>query len=69
MANETPKLVAKNDTQKEYIRAIKNKQLVIADGPAGTGKTTIAVAMAVQALRKQEIEKNTNNAPDARMRK
>lgn len=55
--SEIPKLVAKNEKQKEYIRAIKNHQLIIADGLAGTGKTSLACAMAVQALRKKETEK------------
>ncbi len=36
--------------QREYIQAIENKDIVIGIGPAGTGKTYLAMAMAVSAL-------------------
>jgi len=38
-------------TQREYVRAIANSDLTFAIGPAGTGKTYLAMAMAVHALR------------------
>lgn len=41
--------------QKEYIEAIKDYDIVFAIGPAGTGKTYLAVAMAVNALKKQLV--------------
>ena len=49
----TPKSIA----QKRYIDAIRKYDLVIGIGPAGTGKTYLAMAMAVAALMKQEIER------------
>jgi phosphate starvation-inducible PhoH-like protein len=41
--------------QKEYIRAIESFDLVFSIGPAGTGKTYLAVAMAVAALKKRMV--------------
>lgn len=43
--------------QKAYIDAIKANSVVICTGPAGTGKTFLAVAMAVSALRQKQISK------------
>lgn len=43
--------------QKEYAEAIKNKDMVFGVGPAGTGKTFLAVVMAVTALRNNEVKK------------
>ncbi len=43
--------------QKKYISAIKEKTVVIGVGPAGTGKTYLAVACAVKAFRSHEINK------------
>jgi phosphate starvation-inducible PhoH-like protein len=41
--------------QKEYIKAIESCDLVFSIGPAGTGKTYLAVAMAVSALKKRMV--------------
>ena len=49
----TPKSLA----QKRYIEAIRKFDLVIGIGPAGTGKTYLAMAMAVASLMKQEVER------------
>jgi phosphate starvation-inducible PhoH-like protein len=49
----TPKSLA----QKRYIDAIRKHDLVIGIGPAGTGKTYLAMAMAVASLTKQEVER------------
>ena len=43
--------------QKRYIDAIKNNTIVLGIGPAGTGKTYLAVAMAVKAFREHKIKK------------
>lgn len=43
--------------QKKYIDAIKKNSVVFAVGPAGTGKTYLAVAMAVSAYKNKEVEK------------
>ncbi len=47
----------KTGNQKIYLNTIKNSDLVFAVGPAGTGKTYLAVAMAVAALKNREIER------------
>lgn len=43
--------------QRDYIRAIKKRDIVFGVGPAGTGKTYLAVVMAVTALKKGEVKK------------
>ena len=43
--------------QKKYVEAIKKNTVVFGVGPAGTGKTYLAVAMAVTAFKAHEIEK------------
>lgn len=47
----------KSPTQKTYIDAIEQHDIVIAIGPAGTGKTYLAMAMAVSALLKKEVSR------------
>jgi phosphate starvation-inducible PhoH-like protein len=47
----------KSPTQKSYIEAIEKHDIVIAIGPAGTGKTYLAMAMAVSALMKKEVSR------------
>jgi len=49
----TPKSLA----QKRYIDAMRKHDLVIGIGPAGTGKTYLAMAMAVASLMKQEVDR------------
>jgi phosphate starvation-inducible PhoH-like protein len=48
-------IVPKTETQKEYIEAIQRYDIVIGIGPAGTGKTYLAMAMAVNALLKKQV--------------
>ena len=48
---------AKTLGQKKYIEAIKENTVVIGVGPAGTGKTYLAVAMAVSAFRAKQINR------------
>lgn len=43
--------------QKEYYYALKNNDVVFGIGPAGTGKTYLAVIFAVQALKNNEVKK------------
>ena len=43
--------------QKKYVEAIKNNTVTIGVGPAGTGKTYLAVAMAVAAFREKRINR------------
>jgi phosphate starvation-inducible PhoH-like protein len=49
----TPKSVA----QKEYIDAMRTYDMVIGIGPAGTGKTYLAMAMALSFLKKKEVQR------------
>ena len=49
----TPKSV----NQKRYIDAIRNFDIVIGIGPAGTGKTYLAMAMAIAALSRKEVDR------------
>ena len=48
---------ARNKTQQEMVRAYFEDDLVFAVGPAGTGKTYIAIALAVRALKNREIKR------------
>lgn len=47
----------KTENQKKYVNAIKNFQLTFATGPAGTGKTFLATALAAQALESNQVDK------------
>lgn len=50
-------LYAKNHTQVKYLHAVKSNDLTFAIGPAGTGKTFLAIVAAVCALKKRQVEK------------
>lgn len=50
-------ITARTKTQSTYIRALENTDLVFGVGPAGTGKTYIAVAYAARCLERGEVEK------------
>lgn len=50
-------LRARTVGQKRYVNAIKNNTIVLGIGPAGTGKTYLAVAMAVKAFREHKVRK------------
>lgn len=43
--------------QKKYVDAIRNKMMVFGVGPAGTGKTYLAMAMAIMAFKQDEVQK------------
>ena len=43
--------------QKEYVSAVRDGELTLAVGPAGTGKTYLAMALAVVALKNKEVER------------
>ncbi len=43
--------------QKNYVNSIREKDVVFGIGPAGTGKTYIAVAMAINAFKNKEVQK------------
>ena len=48
---------AKTVGQKQYVNAIKKNTIVLGIGPAGTGKTFLAVAMAVKAFREKQVSR------------
>ncbi|MCK5505163.1 MAG: PhoH family protein [Thermodesulfovibrionia bacterium] len=50
-------IVPRSETQKKYIEAIKKFDMVIGIGPAGTGKTYLAMAMAINALLKKQVSR------------
>lgn len=47
----------KNYGQRQYVQEIRHKDLVFGIGPAGTGKTYLAVVMAVAALKNHEVDR------------
>jgi phosphate starvation-inducible PhoH-like protein len=50
-------MLPRNTAQETYVEALMEKRMVFAVGPAGTGKTLLAVLRAIKALREQEITK------------
>jgi phosphate starvation-inducible PhoH-like protein len=50
-----PPIVARSAGQRNYVEAIQKHDVVLGIGPAGTGKTYLAVAMAVAALKKEQV--------------
>jgi phosphate starvation-inducible PhoH-like protein len=53
-SSRKPPVVARSANQRAYVEAIQKHDVVFGIGPAGTGKTYLAVAMAVAALKKEE---------------
>ena len=56
---KTPKrtVIPRSKKQKEYVKALKTNQIVMSLGPAGTGKTYLAVAVALTMLLEKKVEK------------
>ena len=56
---KTPKrsVIPRSQKQKEYVRALKTNQIIMSLGPAGTGKTYLAVAVALTMLLEKKIER------------
>jgi phosphate starvation-inducible PhoH-like protein len=50
------KLIAKNESQKKIINSIKNNEITIVAGPSGSGKTFVAVAYALNLLKKSSSQ-------------
>jgi len=53
----SPQIRPRTDGQSRYVEAIRRSELILATGPAGTGKTYLAVAMAVEALKRRDIRR------------
>ena len=58
-AIKTPKrsVIPRSKKQKEYVRPLKTNQIIISLGPAGTGKTYLAVAVALSMLLEKKVER------------
>jgi len=54
---EKGRVQLKSQGQETYVKAIQEHDVVFGIGPAGTGKTYLAVAMAVQALKSRKVER------------
>ncbi len=52
----------KNYGQRQYVDAIKHSDVTFGVGPAGTGKTYLAVVMAIAALKRGDVEKNYSDS-------
>ncbi|MBU1041372.1 MAG: PhoH family protein [Proteobacteria bacterium] len=57
VASPRKTIAAKTISQRDYLMSIRENDLVFAVGPAGTGKTYLAVALAVSALMKREVKR------------
>jgi len=55
VVNSGKKIKPRTEGQKKYIEAIKENTIVFGIGPAGTGKTYLALAMAVEALKENKV--------------
>ena len=55
--NDGKPISARNATQEKMVRAYFENDLIFAVGPAGTGKTYIAIALAVRALKNREVKR------------
>jgi phosphate starvation-inducible PhoH-like protein len=54
-SSRKPPIIARSAGQRDYVEAIQKHDIVFGIGPAGTGKTYLAVAMAVAALKKEQV--------------
>ena len=56
---KTPKksVIPRSERQKKYVTALRNSEIIISAGPAGTGKTFLAVAVGLTMLLEKKIER------------
>jgi phosphate starvation-inducible protein PhoH and related proteins len=52
-----PPVIARTQGQKQYVEAIRKHDITFGLGPAGTGKTYLAVALAVEALKQEKVRR------------
>ena len=62
---KTPKksIIPRSEKQKRYVRALRESEIVISAGPAGTGKTFLAVAVGLTMLLEKKIERIILSSP------
>ena len=62
---KTPKksIIPRSERQKEYVRALREREIIISAGPAGTGKTFLAVAIGLTMLLEKKIERIILSSP------
>ena len=62
---KTPKrsVIPRSKKQKEYVKALKTSQIIMSLGPAGTGKTYLAVAVALSMLLEKKVERKILSRP------
>ena len=62
---KTPKrsVIPRSKKQKEYVKSLKNNQIIMSLGPAGTGKTYLAVAVALSMLLEKKVERIILSSP------
>lgn len=56
-SRDTSPIVARNEAQLHYLKAIESKQLIFATGEAGCGKTRISAAKAAEALIHKDVDR------------
>jgi len=56
-SSRKPAVVPKTEGQKAYLRSIQSRDITFGVGPAGTGKTYLAMAMAVSALKQEKVNR------------
>ena len=57
LVNVARRIVPRTQGQARYVQSIRDNEITFAIGPAGTGKTYLAVAVAVEALKNHQIRK------------
>jgi phosphate starvation-inducible PhoH-like protein len=50
-------IIARTENQQRLVKSFEENDLVFAIGPAGSGKTFVAIALAVRALKNKEVRK------------
>ena len=68
---KTPKksVIPRSEKQKEYVRALKESEIIISTGPAGTGKTFLAVAVALTMLLEKRLKELFYPGPQLKLGK
>ncbi len=64
---KTPKksVIARSEKQSEYIKALKENDIVMSLGPAGTGKSFLAVSVAITLLMEKKIDRVILSRPSS----